>query len=549
MASVPRLRCAVYTRKSSEEGLEQDFNSLHAQREACEAFIRSQKHEGWVLIPAAYDDGGISGGTMDRPGLQQLLADIAARKIDVVVVYKVDRLTRSLADFARMVELFDQNQVSFVSVTQQFNTTSSMGRLTLNVLLSFAQFEREVTGERIRDKIKASKAKGMWMGGSVPLGYEVKDRKLLIQPEDADLVKLVYQLYLDLGTVRRLKGYLEQHDIRRRNNPYPWSGGMLYALLSNPIYVGKIVHKGVQHQGQHEALMDQHLWDQVQAKLTDNKNGKQGKHRVTEPCPLTGKLFDPQGRRMVPSHSQKRGRRYRYYISADLKSSAEDSGHGWRLPAKTIETAVVDTARDILLKAQIDHVADADTTTDQVALTIQQRLHLTQQLPTTAERLTTGEILSILIHRVDVAPDALTLTLDLSSLMLATDRPAGCFLSRHVIPVTLKRRHNELRLILKSPTARPSNIDQTLLRNIAKGHVWFRDWMSGQVGNLKDIADREGVSREYVADVVQLAFLSPKIVEAIAAGLQPIELNSRKLLAKNAIPLRWSEQAEQLLGR
>ena len=549
MASAPRLRCAVYTRKSSEEGLEQDFNSLHAQREACEAFIRSQKHEGWVLIPTAYDDGGISGGTMDRPALQQLLADIAARKIDVVVVYKVDRLTRSLADFARMVELFDQNQVSFVSVTQQFNTTSSMGRLTLNVLLSFAQFEREVTGERIRDKIKASKAKGMWMGGGVPLGYEVRDRKLLIQPEDADLVRRIYQLYLELGTVRRLKGHLEQHDIRRRNNPYPWSGGMLYALLSNPIYIGKIVHKGVKHQGQHEPLMDQQLWDQVQAKLIDNKNGKQGKHRVTELCPLTGKLFDPQGERMVPVHSQKRGRRYRYYISPDLKLGMAESGQGWRLPARTIETAVIDATRDILLEAQVNVVSDADTTADQVDLTIQQHLHLTQHLPKAANQVSTREILSILIHRVDVSPDALILTLDLSSLMFAANPPAGCLLSRHTVPVTLKRRHNELRLILESPTTKPSNIDGTLVRNVAKGHVWFRDWVAGRVSNLKDIADREGVSREYVADVVQLAFLSPTIVDTIVTGLQPVELNSRSLLAKNAIPLRWKDQAEQLLGR
>src|SRR3954454_23479137 len=269
-------RCAVYTRKSSEEGLEQDFNSLHAQREACEAFIRSQQGEGWRLIETAYDDGGLSGGTLERPALQHLLADIAQHRVDTIVVYKVDRLTRSLMDFAKLVELFDRHGVTFVAVTQQFNTTSSMGRLTLNILLSFAQFEREVIGERVRDKIAASKQKGMWMGGVAPLGYEIKDRKLAICPEGAETVRLIFCRYLELGSVRVLKQELDQTGIRSKERTrrdgsriggQSFSRGALYALLSNPIYIGEIAHKGVRYPGQHQAILDRAVWDAVQQRL------------------------------------------------------------------------------------------------------------------------------------------------------------------------------------------------------------------------------------------------------------------------------------------
>ena len=275
--SQPR-RCAIYTRKSSEEGLEQDFNSLHAQREACEAFIKSQHGEGWRLVKAAYDDGGFSGGTMERPALQRLLADIRERVIDVIVVYKVDRLTRSLADFAKMVELFDAHAVSFVAVTQQFNTTSSMGRLTLNVLLSFAQFEREVTGERIRDKIAASKRRGMWMGGTVALGYDVSDHRLVINPAEAETVKGIFQRYLELRSVRLLKDDLDRRGIiskirlsrnGNRSGGKAFSRGALYELLSNPVYIGEIRHRKERHPGQHEPIMDRELWERAQRQLRD----------------------------------------------------------------------------------------------------------------------------------------------------------------------------------------------------------------------------------------------------------------------------------------
>jgi site-specific DNA recombinase len=264
-AQAPVRRCAVYTRKSSEEGLEQDFNSLHAQREACEAFIRSQKGEGWRLIETGYDDGGLSGGTLERPALQRLFADIAQHRVDTVVVYKVDRLTRSLMDFAKIVELFDRHEVSFVAVTQQFNTTTSMGRLTLNILLSFAQFEREVIGERVRDKIAASKKKGMWMGGVVPLGYAAEDRKLVVLPEEAETVRRIFDRYRALGSVRLLKQDLDSEGIRskqridrhgRRTGGQLFSRGALYALLANPIYIGEIAHKGACYLGQHQAILD-----------------------------------------------------------------------------------------------------------------------------------------------------------------------------------------------------------------------------------------------------------------------------------------------------
>jgi site-specific DNA recombinase len=326
-AGATKLRCAIYTRKSSEEGLEQDFNSLDAQREACEAYILSQRHEGWVALPAMYDDGGISGGTMERPALKRLLADVAAGKIDVVVVYKVDRLTRSLADFAKIVEIFDQRQVSFVSVTQAFNTTSSMGRLTLNVLLSFAQFEREVTGERIRDKIAASKKKGMWMGGLPPLGYDVQDRKLVVNQAEAETVTFIFERYQALKSVRLLKAELDRRCIvsklrKRDNGPsrggQPLGRGALYAMLSNRLYRGEIVHKDVSHPGQHDAIVDETLFNEVQQTLATNRVDRERGTNAEEPSLLAGLLFDADGHRMTPTHASKKGVRYRYYVSKTL---------------------------------------------------------------------------------------------------------------------------------------------------------------------------------------------------------------------------------------
>ncbi len=336
-----RIRCAIYTRKSSEEGLEQEFNSLDAQREACEAYITSQRHEGWELLDRHYDDGGISGGHLDRSALQQLMRDVDDRQVDQIVVYKIDRLTRSLADFSKLVDRLDKAEASFVSVTQSFNTGTSMGRLTLNVLLSFAQFEREVTAERIRDKIAASKRKGLWMGGSVPLGYDADGRTLKINEGEADSIRALYDLYEEHGALNRVAKAAEHSGIlsrRRQTKAGHWRGGNvlsrghIHHILTSPIYAGRIPHKGNTHEGQHPAIIDPVRWESVQVQLA-SKALKQTSDlfRRTSPSPLTGKLFDENGNRLSPSHSKKRGRRYRYYISRKLVTGRKDDlqGRGW----------------------------------------------------------------------------------------------------------------------------------------------------------------------------------------------------------------------------
>ena len=356
--SVKRSRCAIYTRKSTDEGLEQAFNSLDAQREACAAFILSQKHEGWTVLPTLYDDGGYSGGTMERPALQQLLADIEAGQIDVVVVYKVDRLTRALSDFAKLVEVFDRRGVSFVSITQQFNTTTSMGRLTLNILLSFAQFERELIGERVRDKIAASKKKGMWMGGTVPLGYDVKERKLIVNDDEARTVVDIFQRYLKLRSVRALGEDLAAAGIRSKRRVRPdgteyghqqFSHGALYLMLQNRTYRGEATHKGNSYPGEHSAIVDKPLWDAVQAALADNRVARATGARTKQPSLLTGMVFDESGERLTPTYSVKTGTRYRYYMSTSLVTGAGRSrSRRRRIPAGNLETVVLNRLRTFL---------------------------------------------------------------------------------------------------------------------------------------------------------------------------------------------------------
>src|ERR1700740_2956921 len=352
------LRCAIYTRVSTEHGLEREFNSLDNQREASEAYIKSQAHEGWQLIRGHYDDGGYSGGSMDRPALQKLLDDVRARRVDVVVVYKVDRLTRSLADFAKLVELFDAHQVSFVSVTQAFNTTTSMGRLTLNVLLSFAQFEREVTGERIRDKIAASKRKGMWMGGVPPLGYDVRDRRLVVNRPEAVTVKHIYERYLELGSVKLLRNDLKRREFLSkvrvskngvRSGGRQFSRGALYELLSNPIYLGEIRHKKERHPGQHQPMMSRELWEKVQLRLRDQATTHRERPTKAPTRPLAGKLFDENGEPLYVQGAVKGTRHYRYYFSRGLCLGAvQDERRGWRVSAPELERAVRAATQQIL---------------------------------------------------------------------------------------------------------------------------------------------------------------------------------------------------------
>ncbi len=347
-----KLRCAVYTRKSSEEGLEQEFNSLHAQRESCEAYIASQRSEGWALIREHYDDGGVSGGTLERPGLKMLLADIEEGLIDVVVVYKIDRLSRSLMDFSKLVEVFDRNNVTFVSVTQSFNTTTSMGRLTLNILLSFAQFEREVTGERIRDKIAASRKKGMWMGGTVPLGYDVKDRRLVANSAEAKTVKMVFERFVEIGSATELGRELRAGGNTTKQGRLI-SKGYLYRLLNNRVYIGEAVHKGDSYPGQHKAIIPRKLWDKVHAILQESPRARASNTRAQTPALLKGLLFGPDGAAFSPSHTRKKDRLYRYYVSQTILKHGAGTCPVGRVPAGEIEAAVIDQLRAVFRQPEI----------------------------------------------------------------------------------------------------------------------------------------------------------------------------------------------------
>ena len=426
MSEKRTYRCGIYTRKSTEDGLEQDFNSLDAQREACEAYITSQAGLGWKLVPTRYDDGGISGGTMDRPALQQLLSDIKADRVDVVVVYKIDRLTRSLMDFSKIVDVFDAQDVSFVSITQQFNTTTSMGRLTLNVLLSFAQFEREVTAERIRDKIAASKKKGMWMGGPPPLGYDVRDKQLIINEAEAGTVRRLFQLYLETGSVRGLKERADNLEITTKHRCMkdgrtcggkPFSRGNLYLFLSNPVYIGKVVHHGDSYPGRHDAIVDLDLWTAVQDRMVSNTRERRSATNVKSASILTGLIFDETGDRLSPSHAIKNGVRYRYYISRRLMHAERRPNDGWRLPAMEIERPVVNILCDHLadqrrLMDLID-LEGCSAHTHQASCLAADRLSrkLRKSVPTEQQR-----ILASFVHRIEIHPGRLILELDGSKL-------------------------------------------------------------------------------------------------------------------------------------
>ena len=361
-APVRKIRCAVYTRKSTEEGLDQEFNSLDAQREACEAYIASQKCEGWLLVPDRYDDGGVSGGTLDRPALKRLLRDVEDGRVDVVVVYKIDRLSRSLMDFAKLVEVFERCGVTFVSITQSFNTTTSMGRLTLNILLSFAQFEREVSAERIRDKFAASRARGLWMGGTPPLGYDVKDRKLVVNDKEADLVRLIFSRFLRIGSATKLAQELRRagHTTKTwttqngRHRPgKPLDKGALYKILGNRVYLGEAVHKGAPYPGEHAAIIDRALWDKVHAILAQNTVIRANHSRAQTPALLKGLLFAPGGHAMTPSHTRKGGKLYRYYVATDAIRQGYSACAIASVPAAEVEEAVIAQVRHLLQTPEI----------------------------------------------------------------------------------------------------------------------------------------------------------------------------------------------------
>jgi DNA invertase Pin-like site-specific DNA recombinase len=413
-----KLRCAIYTRKSSEEGLEQEFNSLHAQREACEAYIASQRSEGWVVLREQYDDGGVSGGTLERPGLKALMQDIEDGVVDVVVVYKIDRLSRSLADFAKLVEVFDRTGVTFVSVTQQFNTTTSMGRLTLNILLSFAQFEREVTAERIRDKVAASRKKGIWMGGVPPYGYRVENRKLVIDPERAEHVRWIFSRFVEIGSATELARQIDQRGLLTPNGNR-MDKKYLYRVLNNRTYIGEAVHKGDSYPGEHEAILDRAIWEKVHTILQESPRKRAANTRAETPALLKGLIYGPDGAAFSPTHTKKRGRLYRYYVSQTILKHGAGSCPIGRVPAGEIETAVIDQVRAVFRQPEI--IARAwdvakghcrDITLGEARMALQQFDPLWDEL-FPAEQ---ARIIALAVERVDIGTDAINVRMRVDGL-------------------------------------------------------------------------------------------------------------------------------------
>ena len=541
------LRCAIYTRVSTEHGLEQEFNSLDNQREASEAYIKSQAHEGWRLMRDRFDDGGFSGGSMDRPALKKLLDAVRARRIDVIVVYKVDRLTRSLADFAKLVELFDEHQVSFVSVTQSFNTTTSMGRLTLNVLLSFAQFEREVTGERIRDKIAASKKKGIFMGGVVSLGYRVENRALHVVEEHAAFVRHVFRRYLKIGSVVRLKAALDQDNVRlplRTDGRGKTTGGglisrgHLYKILSNPIYVGRLTHKGQVHEGLHDAIVDHETWDRVHRLLAEHAQHTAGSRQDSD-ASLAGKVFDDRGNRMSPSHATKGGRRYRYYVSqAVLQGREQDAGSIARVPAMEIERRVVDAVRGAAMPSQCErpigrrcdqrgcgHPGDVTGFDADASASASGASNPKVDLIAAVERVT--------IRRT-------TLDIQLAEGIVGdwSDRVL-------VVPWTPTSPHRRREIIHgegeHSAAVQPmqAKTRRILIDGFRDAHRWLAELTSDPRQTIESMAAREGKTERWIRRTLSLAFLSPALAKTAIDGRLPRGFGIKRLMD---LPMTWSDQ-------
>jgi site-specific DNA recombinase len=565
----PLVRCAIYTRKSSEEGLEQSFNSLDAQREACAAFISSQRHEGWRIIPTFYDDGGYSGGDMQRPGLRQLMTDIAANKIDTIVVYKVDRLTRSLSDFAKIVETLDARSVSFVSVTQQFNTTTSMGRLTLNILLSFAQFEREVTGERIRDKIAASKRKGMWMGGSIPLGYDVKQRKLVVNQQEAKVVNEIYRRYLEAGSVSKLKVYLDQQGIKSKKRISPTgkqSGGVafhrgaLYLILQNRTYLGEVLHRKQCYAGEHEGIIPRDLWDKVRAQLRSDNGGRRNDVRSNTPSLLLGLLQDVAGNRFHPSHTVKNGRRYRYYFLEKSGQKSDSQSKALRLPAYDVERQVSEKLQSFLRspKEVMEGLALPEDTPEITQLLIESSRNRAAEL-SMASPTAMQDFVRKVVRRVVVQADKLEVGMSRSELRdsITANQSGGSLrtplqrqevrpddLIQLMVAARLKRFGGEMRLVVSPDSPAPQPIEP-LSKAVARAHAWRTAILSGESLTRRVLAKRLGLNDQYLRRVLGCAFLAPDIVDAILDGESPSNLSVKKL-CRLRLSLDWVEQRLQL---
>jgi DNA invertase Pin-like site-specific DNA recombinase len=527
-------RCAIYTRKSTEYNLELAFNSLDAQREACEAYIKSQAHDGWRAIPGRYDDGAFSGASLDRPALQQLVADVRAGKIDIVLVYKVDRLTRSLADFAKLIELFDAHDVSFVSVTQSFNTSSSMGRLTLNVLLSFAQFERELIGERVRDKIAASKRKGIWVGGPVPLGYAAVDKKILVVAAEATAVRTIFARYLELGSVRALAEDLDRRGIcskpRRLSNGRTIGGGRfgvgaLAYLLKNRFYIGEVVYRGDVHHGEHEPILNSALFEAAQAKLADRVRARRCRLRGS-PAILSGRLFDNHGNRMSPTHTNKGGARYRYYVSqAVLERKPLAAGAIGRVPAAEIEMLISAALRRHLQANGTDAFGgDRELVERHVERVTLSRKHIQLQLRQ--------------IGDVPVQTDAEDASRPVSEQLHGTVNVTIPWSG--TVPAAVK---GIIHVPAHNTPMTPSRRD-ALLMAIAKARNWADELARGRVGSFAVLARREGKVERHIRLLVPLAFLSPRIVSGLLDGTAPAGLTITALA--RALPWSWAEQERRL---
>jgi len=549
MSGTARKRCTIYTRKSSEEGLEQDFNSLAAQREACEAYIVSQRSEGWIALPELYDYGGFSGANLDRPAMQRLLEVIDTGDVDIVVVYKVDRLTRSLADFAKLVDQFDAHSVSVVAVTQPFNTTTSMGRLTLNVLLSFAQFEREITGERIRDKIAASKAKGMWMGGCVPLGYDAVDRQLIVNEAEAEKVRHIYQRYLALGSVYKLMQQLDRDNIRSKarisTNGTPrgnarFSRGALYPLLRNRIYIGEIVHHGESYPGNHDAIVDQELFDAIQQKLKENSHSHI--RRATSPSLLAGKLYDGQGNRLYPCHANKKGKRYRYYVSKAVMDGGQSKTRA-RWPAQSLES--------FIRQRLAEHLADPKKW---IPGETSQPIDLYDKAIEVGQRVLVSpagdELLRDLIRSAVLADASITITIDRKALRNHLPIPDGLKLhERWTASLTVRSRHNgERRILTPDDTDEP---DPVLLKALTDAHQWHEQLSSTNYPSIAALARAIGRSSRDVKRILNLVYLTPRLKEAIINGTQPDDMTLQALTKTEPITpefetqyLRWGIESD-----
>ena len=552
--SKKHLRCVIYTRKSTEEGLDQDFNSLDAQQEACAAYIKSQAGEGWRLIDKQYSDGGISGGTMERPALQELLAEIKQDRVDVVVVYKIDRLTRSLMDFARMVEVFDRHDVSFVSITQQFNTTTSMGRLTLNVLLSFAQFEREVTAERIRDKIAASKRKGMWMGGPVPVGYKTIEKKLVIYSIEAETVRKLFSMYLDLGSAFELKQRLDELEwctplrVSRNGNKTggkPYSRGQLYWILRNPIYIGKVRHRDEVWPGQHQAIIDETIWNAVQERLEAGSNiGLRTNGSVNHQL-LTGILYDETGDRLTPSHAGGKTRRYRYYVSLRLLQGSKTDQLGWRLPAPRLEKAIIDGIGAFLADPAklIEAIHAQDREADEINKAIEAATIKSEDVKQ-ANKLA-RKIVHQITSRIEVSAQRLTIQVSCEGLATMLDIAAIEESSDYhlEIPIAFRRRGIETKMLIGEQAS--GEADQNLIKTIAQAHRWLSRLNSEKL-TVSQLAEELKIDDGEISRVLPLAFLAPDIVRNIVQGRQPPELTTRRLKRLKPLPSLWHDQRQAL---